>query len=156
MNLYIEKNSPWPLYSLSNYIEMNTLVTIIHNKKQDISSTPYKLHFIFKARTENLSLFFSLWTFYFCIGVWVINNAVIVSGEQWRDSVIHMHVFILPKLPSHPGCHATLSRESLYYTVGSCWLSILNIALCTYPPKLLNYPFPMATLCSFSKENRSL
>ena len=65
MNLYIEKNSPWPVYSLSNYFEMNTLVTIIHNKKQDISSTPYELHFIFKARTENLSLFVFLLNFLF-------------------------------------------------------------------------------------------
>ena len=31
----------------------------------------------------------------------MINNAVIVSGEQQRDSATHTHVCILPKLPSH-------------------------------------------------------
>ena len=39
-----------------------------------------------------------------------INNVVIVSGGQQRDSTIHIHVSILPKLPSHPHCHITLSR----------------------------------------------
>ena len=39
-----------------------------------------------------------------------INNVVIVSGEQRRDSAIHIHVSILPQAPSHPGCHVTLCR----------------------------------------------
>ena len=30
------------------------------------------------------------------IGIELINNVVIVSGEQGRDSVIHTHVSILP------------------------------------------------------------
>ena len=37
--------------------------------------------------------------FLFCIGVQLINNAVIVSGEQQRDSAIHIHVSILPQTP---------------------------------------------------------
>ena len=32
----------------------------------------------------------------FCIGVYSFNNVVIVSGEQRRDSTIHIHVSILP------------------------------------------------------------
>ena len=28
-----------------------------------------------------------------------MNNVVIVSGEQWRDSAIYIHVSILPKVP---------------------------------------------------------
>ena len=47
-----------------------------------------------------------------------INNVVRVSGEQWRDSAIHIHVSILPQLPSHPGCHITVSRYPLCYKVG--------------------------------------
>ena len=39
----------------------------------------------------------------------LINNVVIVSGEQQRDSAIHINVSILPKLHSH-GCPITLSR----------------------------------------------
>ena len=38
-------------------------------------------------------------SFVFCIGVQLINNAVIVSGGQQRDSAIHIHVFILPQTP---------------------------------------------------------
>ena len=30
-----------------------------------------------------------------------------------------------PKLPSHQDCHITLN-SSMCYTVGSCWLSVLN------------------------------
>ena len=33
------------------------------------------------------------------IGVELINNVVIVSGEQGRDLVIHIHVSILPQTP---------------------------------------------------------
>ena len=36
-----------------------------------------------------------------------------------------------PKLPSLPGCHKTLSF--MCYTVGPCWLSILNTTVCTCP-----------------------
>ena len=45
------------------------------------------------------------------IGVQLINNFnVIVSGGQQMGSVIHARVSLLtPKLPSHPGCHITLS-----------------------------------------------
>ena len=38
------------------------------------------------------------------------NSVVIVSDVQGRDSAIHMHVFVLSELLSHPGCHITLSR----------------------------------------------
>ena len=38
-----------------------------------------------------------------------INNVVIVSSAQQRNSAIHIHVSILSKLPSHSGCHMTLS-----------------------------------------------
>ena len=47
-------------------------------------------------------------TFYFVLGQSI--NVVIVSGEQQRDSAKYILVSILPKLPSHPGCHITLSR----------------------------------------------
>ena len=40
---------------------------------------------------------------------------MIVSGEQQRDSVIHIHISFLPKLPSHPGCRITLSREVYFF-----------------------------------------
>ena len=37
---------------------------------------------------------------------------------------------LVPKTPSHPGCHIT-ERSSLCYTVTWCWLSILNRAVPT-------------------------
>ena len=48
--------------------------------------------------------------FLFCIGVYLINNVVIVPGGQQRDSAIHIHASILSKTPSHPGYHITQSR----------------------------------------------
>ena len=43
--------------------------------------------------------FLSFLNFSFYIGEWPINNVVIVSGEQQRDSAIHIHVSIPPKTP---------------------------------------------------------
>ena len=54
--------------------------------------------------------------FLFCIGVLLMNNAVIVSDEQQRDSAIHIHVSILPQtlLPSrlpHKHSHSCLNIQ---------------------------------------------
>ena len=38
------------------------------------------------------------------------NNVVIISGEQQRDSAIHIHVSILFQTPLPSSCHITLSR----------------------------------------------
>ena len=48
--------------------------------------------------------------FLFCIGVQLINNAVIISGGEQKDSAIYIHVSILSQAPPHPGCHITLRR----------------------------------------------
>ena len=66
--------------------------------------------------------------FYFGIGVQLINNVVIVSGEGTL-SYIYMYPFS-PKLPSHS--HA-IEQSSTSYTVGPCWLSVLNTVVCTCP-----------------------
>ena len=58
----------------------------------------------------------SLLNFLICIGVWPVNNTVIVSGEQGRDSAIHISMYpFWPKLPSYPGCHIALSRVPVLY-----------------------------------------
>ena len=44
--------------------------------------------------------YFIFLTFY--VGVYQINNAVIVSGEQGRGSAMRTHVSILPQTPTHP------------------------------------------------------
>ena len=43
--------------------------------------------FFFKKKKKNLL---------FCTKVQLINNVVMVSGEQQRDSATHTHVYILP------------------------------------------------------------
>ena len=44
-------------------------------------------------------IYIYIYNFLFCIGVQLINNVVIVSGEQWRDSAISIHVSIFPQTP---------------------------------------------------------
>ena len=74
--------------------------------------------------------FFFLLNFIFCIGVEPINNFVTVSGEQWRDSAIHMHVSILPQTVLPSRLPHNIEQSSLGYSVGLCWLSTLNTLIC--------------------------
>ena len=86
-----------------------------------------------------LGFFFFLWipffkkTFYFALGYSrLTNNAVTVSGEQWRDSAIHIHVPILPQTPIPSRLPHDIEQGSMCYTVGPCWLSM------TFPNSLKN------------------
>ena len=56
-----------------------------------------------------------------------------VSCAQQSDSAIHIHVSILPQtpLPSPSRLPHNIEQSSLCYRVGTCWLSILNTAVCT-------------------------
>ena len=54
---------------------------------------------------------------------------MIVSGEQPRDSATHIHVSTLPQTPLPSRLPHHIEQSSLRYTVGPCWLSILNIAV---------------------------
>ena len=66
-----------------------------------------------------------------CIGEQLINNFVIVSGE-WRDSAIHIYVSILPQIPLPSRLpHNWTEFHMLCNT--SLLLSILNVAVCTWP-----------------------
>ena len=58
------------------------------------------------------------------------NDVVIVLGDLWRDSANHTHVTILPQTPLLPRLPQNVKQCSLCYTVGPCWLSILNTAGC--------------------------
>ena len=68
-----------------------------------------------------------------CIGVQPINLVVMVSGEQQRDLAIIIHVSSLPQTSLAFRLPHYIEQSSLYYTVGPCWLSTSNIALCTCP-----------------------
>ena len=100
-------------------------------------------------------IFFFFFKFYFVLGYsQLTNDVVIVSGEQWRDSAICIHVFILCHTPLPSSLLHSLEQNSMCYTVVPCWLSILNIAVCTRPFKLPNYSFPDPSRqqpCLFSK-----
>ena len=67
-----------------------------------------------------LFLFFFLTPKTFCIGVQQLTMFMIVSGEQRRDSAIHIHISILPqialpfRLPHHT------EQSPLCSTVGPC------------------------------------
>ena len=61
----------------------------------------------------------------------MINNVVIVSDGQQSDSVIHTHVSILFHMLFPFRLLHNIEQSSLCYTVSPCWLSILNIAVCT-------------------------
>ena len=82
----------------------------------------------------------------------MINNLVIVSGVRQSDSVTRIHVSILFKIlfPSKP--LLITEQSSLCYTVGPCWLSVLNIAVCTCQSHLS----AQVTISSFSKSGLPL
>ena len=61
----------------------------------------------------------------------MINNVVLVSGVQQSDSVINIHISILFQILFPFRLLHNIEQSSLCYTVGPCWLSILNIAVST-------------------------
>ena len=68
---------------------------------------------------------------FFCIGVQLINNVVIVSGEQSRDSATHIHVSIFPQTSLSSRLPHNIEQSSMCYRVGLYWLSVLNTTMCT-------------------------
>ena len=72
-----------------------------------------------------------LQTFYLVLGY---RQLVMLRSSQANSEgtqLLHMHGSILPQLPSHPGCHVTLSGVPCATGPGdrSCWLSTLNTAV---------------------------
>ena len=65
-----------------------------------------------------------------------------VSGEQWRSPAIHAHISILPQINFSSGLPHHVEQSSMCYTVGPCWLFILNIVVCTYTSQTPQLPLP--------------
>ena len=84
----------------------------------------------------------------------MINNVVLVSGVQQSDSVIHIHVSILFQILFPFRLLQNTKQRPLCYTVGPCWLSVLNITACTWqsqtPNLSLRPPILPGTISSFS------
>ena len=58
----------------------------------------------------------------------MIDNVVLASGMQQSGSTIHIHLFFF-KILSLFKFLQNIEQSSHCYTVGPCWLSILNIAV---------------------------
>ena len=102
------------------------------NEKGGIHSSLKRIFTIFSCISFQsffltYSLFFKF--FLFCIVVQPINSVVIVSGEQWKDSALHIHVSILPQTHLPFRLPHNIEQRFLCYTGGSWWLAILNIAI---------------------------
>ena len=78
---------------------------------------------------------------------------MIVPDGQQRDSVIHVSILSQTSLPSRLP-HNT-EQSSLCYTVGPCWFSILNMAVCACQPKLPS-PHPKGILSFEHQSKKSL
>ena len=72
----------------------------------------------------------------------LINNVVLVSRVQQSDSVVYIHIALLPfRLSQY------IEQSSLHYKVGLCWLSILFFCLfdfgiffaCLFEPFFLKF-----------------
>ena len=102
-------------------------ICTFHQSSGYFHSLSSLLRTLLRAGYYTLLYFF----FLFCIGVQLINNAVIVSGEHWRDPAMYvcMYVSIPPQtlLPSR--LPHNIEQSSMCCVVGPRWLSVLNIAV---------------------------
>ena len=62
------------------------------------------------------------------------------------DSVLHIRVSILFQILFAFRLLQNIEQSSLCYTVGPCWLSILNIAMCTCQSQTPNLSPPSSTI----------
>ena len=99
----------------------------------------------------------------FYIGVWLINNVVLVSGVQVQksDSALCTHISILFKILFPFRLLQSTEQTSLCYTVGPCWLFISDIAVCPClsQTRNLSLQLPLShklTVSSFSRSVRLL
>ena len=72
---------------------------------------------------------------------------VLVSGVQQSDSFIHIYVSILFQILFPFRLLQNIEQSSLCYTVGPCWLFILNIVVCTDQSQTPNLSLPPPTFC---------
>ena len=72
----------------------------------------------------------------------MLYNVVLVSAVQQSESAIHIHVSILFQILFPFRLLLNIEQRSLCYTVGPCWLSILNIVVRTCQFQTSNLSLP--------------
>ena len=84
-----------------------------------------------KTHLPDSSLLCHIIVFFLYIEVQLINNLVLVSGVQRSESVTHIHESIHFQIFFKVTLLWNIEQSSLYYTIGPCWLSVLNTAVYT-------------------------
>ena len=75
-----------------------------------------------KGYDGELSLYFLVFIFFW---------SIVTPKLQQSDSDIHIHVSVLFQIIFSFGLLQNIEQHFLCYTIGSCWLIILNIAVCS-------------------------
>ena len=76
----------------------------------------------------------------------------LVSDVQQSNSVIRIHVAILFQIFCPFGLLQNIEQHSLCYTVGPCWLSILNIVVCTSEKAMVTHSSTLAWKIAWMEE----
>ena len=103
--------------------------------------------FFFLYYSLNIIHYFSLKTFYFVLGSsWLTSNVVIDSGEQWRDSAIHINVFLLLQIPIPSRLPHNIELSFMCYVVDPCFLPSSSVYMSM--PKSLTISYLILPLCN--------
>ena len=119
----------WGEISLYQQLSLSLFILVNSTNYYALMQWPHKhsLYVIRKATLKKKN-------FYFVLGFSQLTNVVWefqVNSEGFSHTYVCMYPFPLKPL-SHPDCHIT-EQSSLCCTLGTYWLSILNIAVCTCP-----------------------
>ena len=126
----------WSGFSFNTGFTMRTLSSTWDlNEDIEINLSPTRLPSCWDRCLHGRKLFSffkkKFITFYFVLRCsWLTNNVMIVAGEQRRDSVIHIHVSLLPQTPLPSSLVHNIEQSSRCHIVGPYWLSILNTTVC--------------------------
>ena len=85
--------------------------------------------------------------------------SLLINKQSWdsfrwtaKGLSVHIRVSVLPQTPLPSRLPHNIEQGSLCYTVGPCWLTVLNIAVCistfqyVYNIAVCMYPFPILQL----------
>ena len=84
---------------LSSSLEIPDLTFFLNNDNEIFYFLDSFVLLLWLSRYINTGLFSFKKNFKFCVGVQLINNIMIVSDKQRRDSAVYTHVSILPQIP---------------------------------------------------------